>query len=305
MSRRLAATFAFPRASGLRVSETWASLRTAIGWVSAGLLLLASGPALAAAPASPTPAVTTPRIAIIIDDIGYSKSRGEQVMALPAPLTCSVIPRAPHAHQLGFDAYQHGKEVIIHLPMPALDGRKLDPGDIDASMSTAQIGAILDQAMAVLPEARGINNHMGSALTAQRLPMQRLMQELHQRHLFFIDSRTSSATVAEQVAQQMGVRTNRRDVFLDDKRNQADIDRQFETLLRLARRHGQAIAIGHPYPETIRYLRQKLPTLKESAIRVVPVSALLPAPQDEAVPAAQKDRPGMISATVSPARAAP
>jgi len=270
------------------------------------VLWLAGAPALAATPAAPGPAVTTPRIAIIIDDIGYSEGRGEQVMTLPAAITCSVIPRAPHAHQLGFDAYQHGKEVIIHLPMPALDGRKLDPGDIDASMDAAQIGAILDRAMAILPEARGINNHMGSALTAQRLPMQRLMQELRQRHLFFIDSRTSSATVAEQVARQMGVRTSRRDVFLDDKRTQADIDRQFETLLRLARRHGQAIAIGHPYPETIDYLRQKLPTLKAAGIEVVPVSALLPAPQDEAAPAPLQHRPGMAAGTTaSPAPATP
>lgn len=232
----------------------------------------------------------SPRIAIIIDDLGYSLHRGEEVLALPAPLTCSVIPEAPHAHQLGFDAYRHGKEVMIHLPMSTLDGRKLDPGGITRAMDAARIGRVLDSAMAILPEARGLNNHMGSALTAEPRPMLRLMTELRQRHLFFVDSRTNAATVAERTARREGVSTGARDIFLDDRRDTAAINEQFNRLLREARRHGHAIAIGHPYPETIRYLRQVLPLLKDAGVEVVPVSELLSRPEPATSTASESDR---------------
>lgn len=242
-----------------------------------------------ATPGAPSPHATT-RIAIIIDDLGYSRKHGEQILDLPAPLTCSVIPEAPHAHQLGFDAYRHGKEVMIHLPMSTLDGRRLDPGGITRTMSAAQIGSVLDTAMRILPEARGLNNHMGSALTAEAQPMQRLMLELRQRHLFFVDSRTNAATVAERTAQREGVSTGARDIFLDDKRDAASINDQFNKLLREARHHGHAIAIGHPYPQTIRYLRQVLPLLKDAGVEVVPVSTLLSQPDAPANTAGDTER---------------
>lgn len=224
-------------------------------------------------------ASASPRIAIIIDDLGYSYSHGEEVVKLPAPVTCSIIPETPHAHQLGFDAYRHGKQVIIHMPMATLDGRKLDPGGLTAGMSEARIAARLDTAMRILPEARGLNNHMGSALTAETAPMEKLMAELRSRHLFFVDSRTNPASVAERIARANGVSTGARDIFLDDKRNTASINDQFNKLLREARHRGQAIAIGHPYPVTIRYLQQVLPMLKQAGVTVVPVSRLLSRPE--------------------------
>lgn len=224
-------------------------------------------------------ASATPRIAIIIDDLGYSYDHGEAVIRLPAPITCSIIPESPHAHRLGFDAYLHGKQVIIHMPMATLDGRKLDPGGLTANMSEAQIASTIDTAMHILPEARGLNNHMGSALTAETAPMEKLMAELRRRHLFFVDSRTNPATVAERVARLDGVSTGARDIFLDDTRTTASINDQFNKLLREARHRGQAIAIGHPYPETIHYLQQVLPMLKQAGVEVVPVSELLSRPR--------------------------
>ncbi|ASK32935.1 hypothetical protein CEK62_20530 (plasmid) [Alcanivorax sp. N3-2A] len=220
-----------------------------------------------------------PRIAIIIDDLGYNRAHGEAVLALPGALTCAVIPETPFARRLGAQAARAGKEVMIHLPMAALDARHLDAGAINDTMSQARIAAVLDQARATLPAARGVNNHMGSALTAEHQPMRRLMSELGKRHLYFLDSRTSAATVAERTARQQGVATGRRDVFLDNQRDFARINDQFNKLLELARQRGHAIAIGHPYPETIAYLRQVLPVIEQAGVRLVPVSALLHTPK--------------------------
>jgi len=224
------------------------------------------------------PATAAPRIAIIIDDLGYNRAAGEAVLALPAPVTCAVIPSTPHGQRLGRQAAAAGKEVMIHLPMAALDARRLDPGALQEGMSEARIGTVLDQAQRALPAARGVNNHMGSALTAEAEPMRRLMDQLRQRHLYFVDSRTNAATVAEYSARQAGVATGRRDVFLDNRRDLTHINAQFNQLLRLARRRGHAIAIGHPYPETLDYLQQVLPLMEQTGIRVVPVSELLAAP---------------------------
>ena len=228
-----------------------------------------------------TPAPAAPRIAIIIDDLGYNRAAGEAGIALPAPVTCAVIPETPHGRRLGREAAEAGKEVMIHLPMATLDARALDPGALHEGMSEAQIGAVLDRAQAVLPEARGLNNHMGSALTAEATPMGRLMDQLHHRHLFFVDSRTNAATLAERSARRAGLPAGRRDVFLDNSRELGHINEQFNRLLRLARRRGQAIAIGHPYPETLDYLRQVLPLMEQAGVEVVPVSELLAPPRGQ------------------------
>ncbi|MDX1804257.1 MAG: divergent polysaccharide deacetylase family protein [Alcanivorax sp.] len=220
-----------------------------------------------------------PRIAIIIDDLGYSWRHGEAVTALPAAVTCAVIPRTPHGPTLARDAAAHGKEVLIHMPMAALHHVKLDPGGLTPNMDRQALQTTVDQAIQLIPEARGMNNHMGSELTEDATPMHWLMDTLRQHRLFFVDSRTTSHSIAEQVARQSGLATAGRDIFLDNQRNLAAINRQFNKLLRLARQRGQAIAIGHPYPQTIHYLQQVLPLMQQAGIEVVPVSRLLSAPR--------------------------
>lgn len=237
---------------------------------------LAFGLALAGA------AQATPRIAIIIDDMGYSRARGEAVLALPGPVTCAIIPQSPFAGRLGEGASGAGKEVMIHLPMAALGAPRLDKGAINERMDRDQIAAVLDHARAILPTARGINNHMGSALTAEAGPMRRLMVELGKRDLYFLDSRTSAATVAERTARETGLATGRRNIFLDNQRDVGRINDQFNKLLSLARERGQAIAIGHPYPETLEYLRQVLPVIRHAGVELVPVSELLARPRTAA-----------------------
>ncbi|EKF75412.1 hypothetical protein A11A3_03609 [Alcanivorax hongdengensis A-11-3] len=225
-----------------------------------------------------TSAGAQPRIAIIIDDLGYSLHHGEAITALPAAITCAVIPSAPHGPMLARRASDNGKEVIVHMPMAAQHHVPLDPGGLTGQMDQATLQKTVEQALKAIPEARGMNNHMGSELTQQEKPMRWLMQELGVHRLFFVDSRTTSHSVAQRVAEQSGLASASRDIFLDNQRDLPDINRQFNKLLRLARHRGHAIAIGHPYPETIHYLQQVLPLMQQAGIEVVPVSRLLVAP---------------------------
>ncbi len=222
--------------------------------------------------------LAAPRIAIIIDDLGYSRQQGQAIIDLPAPVACAVIPFSPHGRRLAERASLAGKEVLVHMPMATQGHQKLDRGGLQNGMDEPQLLEAVRQALGQIPQARGLNNHMGSALTEQPQTMGWLMAELKAHQLFFVDSRTSSHTVAQQVAQQVGLPNARRDVFLDNNRNPVSINQQFNRLIRLARQHGQAIAIGHPYPETVHYLQQVLPLMEEAGIDVVPVSSLLSTP---------------------------
>jgi hypothetical protein len=217
-------------------------------------------------------------IALIIDDLGDSLGEGRRVVALPGPVACSILPHTAHGRELADTAHRAGKEVMLHLPMPP-DGEAYEPGpgQIDADMGSLEVGMMLAYDLETVPHAAGVNNHMGSRLTAQPEPMARVMGALKTRGgLFFLDSFTSPASVAAQVALRHGLPTLKRDVFLDNERNEAAIERQFDELLRLARSRGAAIGIGHPYPETLAVLERRLPPLAEQGVTLVAPSALLP-----------------------------
>lgn len=220
-------------------------------------------------------AQANPRIAIIIDDFGYSQHLDKAAIALPFPITCSIIPGAPNSVAMAKLVAKSGKEVLLHIPMATIDHRRLDPGGLHDGVTQTQINHTITQALRKIPQAVGLNNHMGSLLTSERQPMTWLMQRLKHDHLFFIDSLTTSHSVAGAIAKKVGIPSSTRDIFLDDNPHLAAINKQFNRLLKEARRHGSAIAIGHPYSATLRYLKQVLPLLPQAGIKLVPVSALL------------------------------
>jgi hypothetical protein len=243
----------------------------------AGLALFAltlAGPV----PAQDAPRDRPARLAIVIDDLGVSLGEGRRVLRLPGPVACAILPHQPFSRQLADEARVGGKEVLLHQPMEADEAHETGPGGIDAAMPSPEIGAMLGYNLETVPHAAGINNHMGSQLTRQREPMQRLMRAVRSRHLFFVDSRTTPASLAADVARTEGVPTLVRDVFLDNDRDPGAIERQFDELLRLARTRGQALAIGHPYPETLAVLERRLPPLHAAGVELVPLSRLLAAP---------------------------
>jgi polysaccharide deacetylase 2 family uncharacterized protein YibQ len=221
-----------------------------------------------------------PRVVIIIDDVGNDLRMGQAAAALPAPIDLAVLPHTPHARELAALAYRRGHEIMLHLPMSNRAQRPLGPGALTAAMGRNSLTATLDDDLAAVPHVRGVNNHMGSELTGQRRPMAWLMQVLKTRGLFFVDSRTSADTVAEQQAAVYGVPHLRRHVFLDNTREPGAIRTQFEKLLRKARTDGIAVGIGHPYPVTLRVLQSALPALLLRGIRLVPASAAIGAQAD-------------------------
>ena len=215
-------------------------------------------------------------IGIIIDDMGKRLETGQRALALPGPVACAFLPRAHYTRELANQASERGHEVLLHLPMDSVDGRPLDAGAVTLQMTEHEfVGTVLENLRRV-PHVTGVNNHMGSLLTRHPGHMRWLMETLQrQGGLFFVDSRTTTATVAQQVADETGIPGIRRNVFLDNSLDKKDIAFQFDRLVALAREQGSALAIGHPYPQTLAVLEQRLPQLARQGIRLAPVRDLI------------------------------
>lgn len=215
------------------------------------------------------------RIAIILDDIGYNRSRGEQALQLPPAVTFSVIPFTPHSKTLAQKAHAQQRDVLLHLPMESADSdRRLDEGGLTQQQPEAEIRSRVNAAIAAVPHAVGLNNHMGSGLTTDPQRMGWVMEEVRRTPLFFIDSMTSAESVAGSTARRLQIPSIRRDVFLDNQPDASAIDTAFRLLLQKARQDGYAVAIGHPHAATLHYLEQALPRLAAEGIELVPVSHL-------------------------------
>jgi hypothetical protein len=219
-----------------------------------------------------------PRLAIVIDDIGYSAYYGERALALPGAVTLAILPQTPHGVRLAERAHLAGKEVILHVPMSNNQDTPLDMGGLYSGMDRETFIRTLRENLTSIPHISGVNNHMGSRLTREPQPMGWLMEELGRNQLFFVDSRTSAASLGYEIAQRYGIPSAERDIFLDNIRDPKAITRQLDKAVELARRKGSAIAIGHPYPETIAVLETMAPMLASRHIELVPVSTLLLSP---------------------------
>jgi uncharacterized protein len=217
-----------------------------------------------------------PVVSLIIDDLGNDRPAGLEAMELPGAVTYSFLPRTPFAARLAELAHVLDKEVMLHLPMESVDSLPLGPGGLKPHLGHEAFVESVDRSIASIPHAAGVSNHMGSLLTRQRQPMTWLMQTIQQHSdLYFVDSRTTGASVAAQVAEDTGIPNATRDVFLDHEPSEAAVTAQFHRFLRRARLQGTALAIGHPYPATLAVLRKELPRLAEYGVRLVPVSALI------------------------------
>ncbi|MFT6897265.1 MAG: polysaccharide deacetylase 2 family uncharacterized protein YibQ [Paraglaciecola sp.] len=213
-------------------------------------------------------------IALIIDDIG-NNSHDASAFALPRDVAISILPHKALTGRYALLAADQQREVLLHMPMESISGFKQEPEVLLASMSAKAISHRLQLAFATVPNALGLNNHMGSRLTQLDAPMQVTMHYLQQRGLAFVDSRTTKFSQAQSIAKTNGVVTLRRHVFLDNDLDVGKIDKQFKRLLRLAKKYGQALAIGHPHPQTINYLLRHLPQLGKHNIQLIALSDML------------------------------
>ena len=213
-----------------------------------------------------------PRVAIIIDDIGYDRQLLRQLLALDVPLTFAVLPRSPFYRSAVKAIRARGREIMLHQPMEPEEYPQVDPGPgaLLAAMSPDDLIAQLNRNLDALPGVKGVNNHMGSRLTAESTRMYQVFSVLKERRLFFVDSRSTVATVCRPSARMFQVPFAERDIFLDHFQDAGFVRKQFKALIREAEKHGQAVAIGHPYPVTVDIFREFLPALKK---RVTLVSA--------------------------------
>ena len=224
-----------------------------------------------------------PMIAIIIDDLG-NKSSDEQAVRLPGAVACAFLPHTPHTPRLAKLAHAKNKEVMLHAPMQSMhDDKKLGPGSLTLNMTESEFVKTLQESLAAVPHVQGVNNHMGSLLTRHPGHMLWLMKEINrQGDLFFVDSRTTKHSVAKMVAHENHVPNLTRDIFLDAVDSEAFVEKQFDRLLKIARQHGSALAIGHPYPDTMKVLKRRLQKLELENVDLVPVSTLLKSKQGKA-----------------------
>jgi polysaccharide deacetylase 2 family uncharacterized protein YibQ len=218
-----------------------------------------------------------PRIAIIIDDVGQDLAAVERLTRMPYDLTLAVIPHLPHSKRAAELANQRGYEVMLHLPMEPLDYPKDDPGPgaVTTRMHLDEVRRTVLLDLAAVPHVRGINNHMGSRLTADPERMRAVLETIATTPCFFVDSRTSAASVAYRLARELRIPAAERSVFLDDTVEPQAVRAELRRLTEIARARGQAIAIGHPHAVTLDVLTEHLPEVLDAGIEVVFVSELV------------------------------
>jgi len=217
-----------------------------------------------------------PRIAIIIDDLGYQKRLAYKFLELDAVLTFSLLPHSPFQERIAGSAHEKGFEIMLHLPMepheyPAVDA---GPGTLLMSMTPDELIEQLTRDLDAVPHIKGVNNHMGSRMTENSTRMYQIFTTLKKRGLYFIDSLTTSESLSQPSARLFRVPFGQRDVFIDHIQEPEFIRGQIALLIRIARKHGQAIGIAHPHLVTYEVLREMLPEI-ENGVELVPASELV------------------------------
>ncbi|MFC1503796.1 divergent polysaccharide deacetylase family protein [Spirochaetota bacterium] len=218
------------------------------------------------------------RVAIILDDAGGRQAYQDKIRLLSRSITISFLPNMPGVKETAREYSDMGFPVIAHIPFEPFDPGKMEVKDIfllttdNQKLLQLKMDLYIDQN---LPFIRGCNNHMGSAFTSDRDAMERFVEIVKRKKLFFIDSWTSETSIAYEIMRDHGVPTARNSIFLDNKNNYTYISSQFERGIRKARRKGKAIMIGHITMEaTIDVLLDKVAEYEER-ISFVPVEDLV------------------------------
>ncbi len=264
--------------------EAWTSYSWRITREEEGpLSLLFSAPrTLPAAEKKPTEVIPTPPagnlVAIIIDDMGNSLEALEEISDMQLPITISVLPLSAYAEETARMAYERGMEVMLHLPGESInnqEGNNYTAGLIRAGMSRMNIQEIVEASILRVPYIQGVNNHMGSKITQEESVMRPILETLKRHNLFFLDSRTTAASIAFDLARKMGLPSAYRNMFLDTTVGVEFTKQKIADLIRLSERTGRAIGIGHPFPETLQALSESLPFFAGRNVKAVFVSDIV------------------------------
>jgi len=217
-----------------------------------------------------------PKVAIIIDDIGYERRVTEKFLSLDAVLTFSVFPCSPFQQRIVRKAHAKGFEIMLHMPMEPDEYPEVDPGPdaLLTSMSPDELIDQLNKSLDAVPLIKGVNNHMGSKMTTESTQMYQIFSVLKKRGLFFVDSRTTPESICKPSARLLQIPFAQRDVFLDHVQEPDFIRRQIKELIRIAEIHGTAVGIAHPHEVTYEVFLEELPELQKK-VRLVPASSVV------------------------------
>lgn len=226
----------------------------------------------------PLPGQQPPIAAIVVDDIGYDRQMGERFLSLDAPLTYALLPHAPFARTFLAQARSAGHEIMLHLPMEPNEFPEVDPGPgaLLSHMSPDRLIAELEANIDQIAGLKGVNNHMGSRLSASPEHMRQIFSVLKRRGLYYIDSRTSADTVAHPSARLFQIPFAQRDIFIDHHDDPRFIRSQIELLIKTAKRQGYVVGIVHPHSNSYEALKEMLPLLKRE-LQLVPASMVVQA----------------------------
>ncbi len=219
---------------------------------------------------------TSARMAIVLDDWGQNAPILDDALAIGRPLTIAILPHLKHTHDIAERAYQNHLGIILHMPMqPKKTKDTLEPHTLMVGMPESQAREYLNSAIADIPHLEGVNNHMGSAATADTRLMKIVLSELKKKNLFFLDSNTSGDTVGWKVAKELGILHAKRDVFIDNITKSDEIKKQISKAIQISLSQGQAVVIGHDKKVTLQAIREMIPEIERQGVRLVLVKELV------------------------------
>ncbi len=229
-----------------------------------------------AAKKTPAPAAEAARMAIILDDWGMNASLLDDAVAVDRPLTLSVLPNLKHSRDIAESAHAAGLGVMLHMPMQAKSLKApREPHTIMTTSSDAQILEYLDEALQSVPHAEGVNNHQGSAATSDARVMRTALSHLKKKGLFFVDSKVIATSVGSKMAAETGIDFATRDVFIDNVPAIDAIKTQLREAARQALKKGRAVVIGHDKKATLQAIREMVPEIEKSGVKIVSIKELL------------------------------
>ncbi|MGH7799068.1 MAG: divergent polysaccharide deacetylase family protein [Thermodesulfobacteriota bacterium] len=221
-----------------------------------------------------------PKVVIIVDDLGFKKEPIDKLLEIPAQLSFAVLPNLPYSQYAAEMANKNGRDVILHLPMEPTDSSghaAVDAGEdvLLMGLPKDKILEKLEKNLASIPYIKGVSNHMGSKFTENTELMELILQEIKNKGLFFVDSKTSLRTTGLQVAKKLGMKAAERDIFLDEGSQRSDYIRSHvEKLINVSKEKGYAIGICHPYPDTVKVLSEVIPDIQKE-VEIIPVSGVV------------------------------
>lgn len=233
------------------------------------------GPSPSDASGQQHPSEVKGRLAIVIDDCGSNMAVLEELNSIPIPLTYAVMPYKSHTAESAESGYAAGRLIFVHMPMQPMNVASSESVYIGTDMNDSKIRATADEMINQVPHARGVNNHQGSLATADGRVMKSVMQVMRNHRFLFLDSRTNSASVAEETASAMGVATSRNNLFIDNDADVGAIKERLRQAASMAKQNGSAIVIGHCRPNTAKAIAAMVDELHNEGIDLVLVSELM------------------------------